>query len=73
MKNTIMMQTPILRNQKKIEIRKNQSFDNLLEEKLFVIPLSPEKKECQKKPEKPRGYKSLHSSEFVELTQLNPK
>ncbi len=73
MKNTIMMQSPILRNRKKNEIKKNKSFDNLLEEKLFEIPLSPEKKECEKKLEKPRGYKSLHSSEYVELTQLNPK
>jgi hypothetical protein len=73
MKNTIMMQTPILRNRKKIENRKNENFDNLLEEKLFEMPLSPEKKEGQKKPEKPRGYKSLHSSEFIELTQSNPK
>ncbi len=78
MKNTIMMQSPILRNRKKNEIKKNEikknkSFDNLLDEKLFEIPLSPEKKECEKKLEKPRGYKSIHSSEYVELTQLNPK
>lgn len=72
MKNTIMMQSPILRTKKKLENQDGSR--NLLEgQKLFDIPLSPEKKECQKLPEKPRGYKSLHSSEFVELTQLNPK
>jgi len=40
---------------------------------LFYTPLSPEKKEHEKKiGEKPRGYKSLHNSEYDDLTQLNP-
>jgi len=72
------MQTPILRKNKNLEKKRNQSVDllegvDLLDKKFFEIPLSPEKKECEKKLEKPRGYKSLHSSEYVELTQLNPK
>lgn len=64
-----MMQSPILRTKKTLERR--ESVKNIPEE----IPLgdSPKNKECKKKLEKPRGYKSLHSSEFVELTQLNPK
>ena len=67
MKNSIMMQSPILRTKKKLE---RDGIRNLLEgQKMFEIPLSPEKKECQKFPEKTR----LHASEFVELTQLNPK
>lgn len=76
MKSSIMMQTPILRTKKNLEnkLERRDGTRNILEnEKLFEIPLSPEKKECQKLPQKPRGYKSLHSSEFVELTQLNPK
>ena len=67
MKGSIMMQTPILRIKKILE--KQDGSRNLLEDKkFFEMPLSPEKKECQKLPEK-----NLHSSEFVELTQLNPK
>ncbi len=71
-----MMQSPILRTKKFLEKKRSQSVD-LLEGKLFDIDLlegkSLEKKKCEKKLEKPRGYKSLHSSEYVELTQLNPK
>ncbi len=63
-----MMQSPILSNGKKI--RKIVMLPE--QNKLFDTPLSLEKKEHEKKVEKPRGYKSLHSSEYVELTQSNP-
>jgi len=62
------MQSPILSNGKKI--RKIVMLPE--QKKLFDAPLSPEKKEHEKKDEKPRGYKSLHSSEYVDLTQSNP-
>ena len=76
MKNTIMMQTPILRTKKFLE--KKESFPilpNLPEQQnLFLTPPSLQKKEGGKKTEKkPRGYKSLHSSEYVELTQSYPR
>ncbi len=64
-----MMQSPILRTKKNLEkknLERRDGVRNILEE----IPLDVSPK---KKPEKPRGYKSLHSSEFVELTQLNQK
>ena len=58
-----MMQSPILSKGKKFK-----KIVMLPEQKdLFEIPLSPEKK-----VEKPRGYKSLHSSEYVDLSQSNP-
>ncbi len=64
-----MMQSPILSKGKKF-----RKIVILPEQKdLFEIPLSPEKKEHEKIGEKPRGYKSLHSSEYIDLTQLNPK
>lgn len=71
-----MMQTPILRQKKILE--KSESYSilpNLPEQQnLFLIPPSLQKKEGEKKTEKkPRGYKSLHSSEYVELTQSNPR
>lgn len=76
MKNTIMMQSPILRQKKNLEKSESHKIlPNLPEQQnLFLIPPSLQKKEGEKKTEKkPRGYKSLHSSEYVELTQLNPR
>lgn len=72
MKNTIMMQSPILRQKKNLEkSESHQILPNLPEQQnLFLIPPSLQKKEGEKKP---RGYKSLHSSEYVELTQSNPR
>jgi len=69
-----MMQTPILRTKKKMS-EPNSVQSDILEHSKFLegskCPSLPKKKECQK--EKPRAYKSLHSSEYVELTQSNPK
>ena len=72
MRNSIMMQSPILRTKKKIS--EPISLPVLESSNLpegSKCPSLPEKKECQK--EKPRAYKSLHSSEYVELTQSNSK
>jgi hypothetical protein len=60
-----MMQTPILRNRKKIN---EDSRINVLEEKkMFQMPPSLQKKEHEKET-KPRGYKSLHNSEYRQIS-----
>jgi len=66
MKNSIMMQSPILSKGKKIK-----KIVMLPEQNFFEMPPSLQKKE-HKKETKPRGYTSLHSSEYIELTQSNP-